>query len=102
MLTWFKRIVSPDRSHLWRNRFTAKYHDPAVLLRDLYAVGDVVTAEALRPLLDMRRLVDADGSGFAESQVERAYLDFLEWLEGKGVTARTSPTSAPSTDSPAT
>lgn len=96
-MTWLTRLFVPDRSHLWYN---VVYHDPRVLMRSLCDVEQPPRIDTLRVLLRMP-LVTPDGDGYSEEQVEAAYTAFLEWYEGKGKTGQSSPTSVPSTDSPA-
>lgn len=101
-MTFIRRLFRrQDPPHLWRNPVTGLFHDPRVLLRRIHALPSPLDARALRDPLLMGELVTPDGRGYAESQVEGAYEAFLGWLAGKERTARTSPTSAPSTDSPA-
>lgn len=99
----FARIVKwlsgPDLSHLWRCPLTGAYHDPRVLQRSLCAL-DPFTVDGIRSALGATP-VSRWGTGHPEEHVEKAYLAFQEWLEGKGMTERSSPTSAPSMESPA-
>jgi len=92
-------FLRPSKSHLWRCPLTGAYHDPRVLMRRLAAL-DPFGVDGIRSVLGAPE-VTRWGTGYSEEQVERAYLAFTEWYSGKGATARTSPTSAPSTDSPA-
>lgn len=87
------------KPHLWRCPLTGAYHDPRVLMRRLAAL-DPFGVDGVRSVFGAPE-VTRWGTGHTEEQVEQAYLAFLEWYEGKEGTARSSPTSAPSTDSPA-
>lgn len=94
------RWFSKNRDHLWRNPLTGQYFDPIVLHAALVGTPHPTTAD-LRPLLNMRATVDLRGDGFAETQVRDAYLDFLAYLEKKGLTAADSPTGVTPTGAPA-
>lgn len=98
MMRWFRT----NRDHLWCCPLTGGYHDPRVLIRALCDLPDPLGISDLRRVMRLTAVVTADGHGFSEAQVEDAYNRFLAWYEGKGSTAGTSPTPAPSTASPAT
>ncbi len=85
------------KPHLWRNPLTGHYFDPVVLHAELSALPSPPNTASLRPLLGMRQVVILNGSGYAETQVKDAYLDFLSYLEKKGLTESDSPTDVPPT-----